>query len=192
MFHGLDRGTVGGGRNIKPEIPKKICVPGVAGGILAVLPIEKTVVVFTAAGQNEMLTASVERRQIVGVGIRVAGEQSDASVVALSSDARVVIYRPRAVVHVQQAVSVHGGSRGRKAHNIYVVSLRGHVAVRVPGFYVQRVGPWGEGYPGINRRFEITEDIYIVNVDHISGDVCCVFGGGLEMDGRDQVRCAVR
>jgi len=139
-----------------------------------------------------MLTASVERRQIVGVGVRVAGEQSDASVVALSSDTRVVIYGPRGVVDVQQAVSVRGGSRGSKGHDIYVVSLGGHVAVRVPGFYVQSVGPGGEGYPGINRRFEITEDIYIVNVDHISGDVCCVFGGGLEMDGRDQVRCAAR
>src|SRR6266576_2241615 len=122
-----------------------------------------------------MLTASVERRQIVGVGSRVTGEQSDASVVALSSDTRVVIYRPRAVVDIQQAVSVHGGSRGRKAHNIYVVSLRGYIAVGVPGFHVQRVGTWGEGYPGINRRFEIAKDIYIVNVDHISGDVCCVF-----------------
>ncbi len=192
MFHGLDRGTVGGGRNIKPEIPKKICMPGVAGGILAVLPIEKTVVVPTATGQNEMLAVSVERRQIVGVGIRIAGEQSDASVVALSSDTRVVIYRPRGVVDVQQAVSMHGWSRGSEGHDIYVVSLRGHVAVRVPGFYVHRVGPWGEGYPGINRRFEITEDIYIINVDHISGDVCSVFGGGLEVDGRDQIRCAVR
>src|SRR6266850_2869905 len=53
MLHGLYRGVAGGGRNIQPEIPKKICVPRISG-ILAVLPIEKTVVVFTATGQNEM------------------------------------------------------------------------------------------------------------------------------------------
>ena len=49
MFHGLYRSVVGSSRNIKPEIPEEVCVCR-GPRVLVVLPIEKTVVVFTAAG----------------------------------------------------------------------------------------------------------------------------------------------
>src|SRR5882724_1849230 len=139
-----------------------------------------------------MLTVSVGRRQVVGVGIGVAREGSDASVVALSSDTRVVVDGPGAIVDVQDAVGVSRWSWRRKSHDIDLISWGGFGAVRVPGFYIQRVGPGGEGYPGINRRAEIAEHVYVVNVDHISGNGCRVLGGDLEMDGRDQVGCAAR
>ena len=191
MFQGLYAGAVGGGGNIEPEIPQEVGV-SLGSGVLVVLPVEKTVVVFTAASQNEMLAVSVRRGEVAGVGIRVARERRDASVVALASDTRVVIYRPCAVVDVEEAVGVHRRSGRSKSHDIDLINLGGFIAVRVPGFYVECVVAGREGYPGINRWAEIAKDVYVVNIDHISGDGCCVLGGGLEMDGGDQVRRAVR
>src|SRR5204863_2246934 len=90
VLHGLYVAALGSRRNVEPEIPEEICVPRIPSGILAELTVEETVVVFAAAGYHEMLAVSVKRRQVVRVGVTVAGKRRDAPVIASPANAGIV------------------------------------------------------------------------------------------------------
>src|SRR5262252_2705652 len=125
-----------------------------------------------------MLAAPVRTRCVPRVGVGIAAETSDASVVAIATHIRIVVDGEWRVVEVYHAMSMRRRRGRSESGYVDFVGCRREIALGIPRFHIEGVLSGRKGDPGISRGREIPEDVLVVHVHHVAGDLLLVFGRG--------------
>ncbi len=188
-FQRLYGAQLRGRRNVKPEFPKEIGVPGEIRSRV-VFPVKESVIVRAPAVQNEVLTMSIVGGRILGVGIRGAGKTSEVTVVAIPTHIRIVVQSPRSIINIEEAMRPNRRRGRREPGDVDAIGRGALIAARIPSFHIQLVIARRNRNPCIQRSRKILEKNLAVDVDDVSGYRHSVLCRRLDMDGRDQVRRA--